>query len=347
MAGLAAHLALRYEVSIGMQGVRSRALAVKQLSLEQWHNCLRQLDRYSYFVTPEFANAWATHVWRDAQPMAWRVDAANQAWRLVVAMSTPSSRLGTQVLTAMPMGAYGTAGQGTMPPRWQDRVMMELRRPHRDSIELTMDPMDEVGPAAAPGPHVVGTVQAWAIDLRQGYVHWQQHQLEKTVRRQLRLATEHGLRTVAAGDADVPLFLSLHARAMKPPQGTTSGHHSEPFVRQLLLHSELGEAKLYLTYLDSQPIAGGLQLRGKQDALAWIGWLDREHAQLHANVHRHAQAIQDLCASGFTSYNLGAAPGLPSVAQFKRKLGAKPIDYEVLRWTNRPLARLRKWVGRA
>jgi len=81
--------------------------------------------------------------------------------------------------------------------------------------------------------------------------------------------------------------------------------------------------------------------------MAWIGAMDRDHAPLNGNANRHHAVVHDLVALGVTTYNLGAAPGLPSVAAFKHRLGAQPVRYHRLVWRSRFWSKVRSWHERS
>lgn len=318
-------------------------LRVETLRRAQWVESLRQLPSHAYFVSPGFIDVWIEHHAPQARARALRVVAADGAWRIAAFVETASSRFGTRAYTGAPDGGYGTAGTGTMPDGWAESLVDALAGPLTDSVELTLEP-DAIGasPSDAEAP-----MQTWIVDISRGYEHWHDQQIDKAVRRQLRIAEQRGVRTTTSDDPrDVDAFIALYARAVgDEPAGRP--RHPEAFLRGLLQGRGPGEAKLCLTKVGATTIAGGIQLRGGTAALAWIGCYDRDFADHHPNVHRHATAIRDLCAIGASQYNLGAAPGLPNVAQFKRKLGAAPAPYCTLRWENEMLRTLRRIVRRS
>ena len=89
---------------------------------------------------------------------------------------------------------------------------------------------------------------------------------------------------------------------------------------------------------------GGYLLYGRNDAMAWIGAMDREFSRVNPTENRHDKVIADLYKEGVPWYNLGGCEGLTGVSSFKKKIGAVPIPYHVLYWRSRPLSGLARFM---
>jgi hypothetical protein len=315
-------------------------MLVEPLSRAEWTSSLARLPGYAPFVSPHFLDSWAREHRTGTRPRPWRITDRSGAWRLAVLAELSTSRFGTRALIA-PEGGYATAGTGPMPARWLHTLLCSIRSMSTDNVELVLDPQDVVGPGDAPGLQVAHE-QAWIIDLRVGAEVWLREALDRRTRRQLALAESNGVVTQRCGAEGLDDFETLYRRELRATPARAT--YSTRFLRNLL---DSGLATLYISRHEGRPIAGGLLLQGGNQALAWIGCFDREQAHLHGNLHRHSVVIRDLCAEGVASYNLGAAPGLPGVACFKRKLGAVPHPYVTVAWRNPWLHGLRRALGRS
>lgn len=318
-------------------------MGLEALSLVEWRQALESLPSYPFFAAPRFLASWASHYSPDARPRAWRLREATGAWRLAAVLETRTSRFGTRALIA-PEGGYGVTGAGRMQQGWSGRLMQGLRHRGIDSIDLVLAPGEQAD--AIDGHHVSCAKQdAWIIDLSSGVRGWLEAGLDKRVRRQLRICETAGVRTAREGPAALDEFYEVYAQALhdNPARAT----YSKAFLADLICSDGPGAVDLYMTRHNGRTIAAGMLLRGGQQAIAWIGCFDRENAHLHGNLHRHYTVISELAQARIAAYNLGAAPGLPDVARFKRKLGAQPQPYSVMRWRNPLLGRIRRLLGRA
>ena len=199
---------------------------------------------------------------------------------------------------------------------WVERAVRELRRYRTDSIELVLGPAEHPAPSAT-GALKVRDREAWIIDLGGGVQRWRDCQVNKRVRRQLRICEDEGVSTTRHGIDGLDALYDLYERAVR--QNTNRAHYRKEFLADLMTALSPGEAIIYLTHHQDRTIAGGILLRGDRDALAWIGCFDKAIAHLHGNLHRHYTVIRDLEADGVVGYNLGAAPNLPEVTRFKQK----------------------------
>ncbi|MCC6198195.1 MAG: GNAT family N-acetyltransferase [Burkholderiales bacterium] len=307
-----------------------------------WQRALESLPAYSFFATPRFVNAWIRHFDPTARARVARIRHAGGGWRLAAFVESRISRLGTLALVGVPDGGYGVVGAGPMPPEWLAAMCSVLGTSRVETIELT------IGPGLQEGePRGVWHAEqtAWMIDTHEGFDAWWNGCLDKRVRRQITRSEEEGVRTRACGVEGLDAFFAMYEQSLRANPKRT---HSYPkaFLRDLIDGRGPGEASLYLTYRGDCVIAGGLLLRGGSEALAWIGAMDRSQGAVYGNENRHTSVLRDLVASGARRYNLGAAPALPEVAAFKRKLGAQPVPYHIVRWQSPLWARLRTWQGR-
>jgi hypothetical protein len=322
-----------------------RVCRVTELDQRAWVDALEAAHRYSFFVTPRYLRTWAHHFADDAPTRAIKIVApAGLGWRLIAFVDLPSSRrLRTRRLVAAPEGGYGVAGVGAMPENWLQDVLQQLTTLRNESVEITTSPVlwDE---STMTNAIARDDQEAWVIDLGLGADAWIAS-LDKRVRRQLRISEERGVHTQRSTVDDLDVFYQLYRGAVdNDPERNVL--YSKSFLADLMRESGPGDAALYLARFQGEIIAGGFLLHGKAEALAWIGAMDRRFGALHANVNRHVAVARDLVDAGVTAYNLGAAPGLPEVAEFKRRLGATAQPYATLVAYNPLWTRLRRWSAR-
>lgn len=310
----------------------------------EWTRALATLPSYSFFATPRFINACSKHLVDHAQPRVARVIDADGSWLLAAFLQCQASRLGTCTLVGAPERCYAIAGRGRVGEGWLDALRAALAGPRVESIELTIGPGVIIDERVSPR-FDISSQDTWVIELNSGLDGWLSNRLDKRVRRQIRKSEADGVHTVACGIEGLDDFYALYERVTET-DWTRSRRYSKAFLRDLICADGPGNVSLYLTYHGNRLIAGGFLVRGGTEALAWIGAMDRECAALNGNANRHHAVIRDLIALGATSYNLGAAPGLPLVAAFKRKLGAEPRRYHTVVWRNRFWSLARAWQGR-
>jgi hypothetical protein len=123
-------------------------------------------------------------------------------------------------LVGAPEGGYATAGVGEMPPDWPQFVMRRLCRPWTEAVELTLEPGTS---AAAPLQSLrQRPMQAWMIDISRGLAHWLDHQIDRRVRRQVRISEDQGVATSSYGSDGLDCFLDLYGRALERKRSTDS-----------------------------------------------------------------------------------------------------------------------------
>jgi CelD/BcsL family acetyltransferase involved in cellulose biosynthesis len=317
---------------------------MRALTYDEWARSLDALPSYPFFCSPRYLDAWVRHHAPRGRVLAFSFHENTDAWRLVALVETGTSRFGTVALTAAPEGGYGTAGVGRMHARWAEQALLSLRRYRIDCIEFVLGPGEHAAPSST-GALEVGERAAWIVDLAGGAQRWLDRQLDKRVRRQLRICEHEGVVTTRHGIDGLDDFYELYERAVR--QDTNRAPYSKPFLADLVTPGSPGQAIIYLTRHQDRTIAAGILLRGRSDALAWIGCFDKATPHLHGNLHRHYTVIRDLAADGVAAYNLGAAPNLPEVARFKQKLGATPQPYRIVIWRNPVLSRMRRLLRRS
>jgi hypothetical protein len=111
----------------------------------------------------------------------------------------------------------------------------------------------------------------------------------------------------------------------------------EPLERFEMIANALGEVcRVYVAWLDGQPVAASILLIFKQNAVAYRSTSIKELAHpVRANDMLQSVMIQEACRVGCRYYHRGESGGVASLMQFKSGFGATPVpfkDYSIERF---------------
>lgn len=322
------------------------AARVEYLASDAWSRYLLECERFSFFSTPQFNQAWADSFAPGSRVHALKVMIGEHASLLLPLIEVSSSRrLPLKSVVCGPEWTGVAAGHLDGASATVARsVAAAVRGFLVENVSITIDPLCALDLS---GLTAQGFEESWqdayVVRLAKGHEAWLAC-LDKAVRRQIQRSAEHGLETRSGGVELLDVFHELyrhsaehHGRRMVYPKA---------FLARLLASPGVGRAQLYLTYRGESCVAGGLVAIGRREAVAWIGARVHGPAGLNANENRHAHVIQDLCREGIDAYNLGANPGLAGVAAFKTKLAAAAVPYVTYTWRNKLVSVLRGWSAR-
>ncbi len=97
--------------------------------------------------------------------------------------------------------------------------------------------------------------------------------------------------------------------------------------------------RLWIAYRAGSPVAGIVVLLGR-NASYTRGAMDKALCgPVAANELLHWHAIQEACAAGCRSYQMGESGASSNLARFKEKLGARPVKYAEYRFERAPITR--------
>lgn len=174
-------------------------------------------------------------------------------------------------------------------------------------------------------------------------------------RRGIRLAERAGVRVEIDRSGDLlPDYYRLYLRSLERWAGRQHepaalarfrGRRRDPRSKLAALSSFLGkDFVIALAYVDGQPAAGTITLLG-QAAHYTRGAMDVEVAgRTHAADLAQWEVIQLACDLGCRRFHLGESGQSASLAQYKEKLGARPVDYAELRLERLPYTALDRRV---
>jgi hypothetical protein len=244
----------------------------------------------------------------------------------------------TAVLASWPYGwGYGglIASDGRVTESDVTTVLHDLAGSGALRISLSPSPFQDAWEAAAPVARSRTDYLIHALDLTPGReAIWRAY--SGNVRRSVRRAERAGLE-VRRDDtgALLPVFADLYRVSVRR-WATASGrptslallqHHiSEPPRRLAALAAALGPSLVvWGAFLDGQPVAAIVVVRGCSHVLYWRGAMDRDlAARTHANALLHDRAIEEAIAEGACCYSFGESDPASGLAGYKAKFGAQP-----------------------
>ena len=257
--------------------------------------------------------------------------------------------------TSWGMGGLVGAGLDTDMVR---AVLADLRATGRQRIAIRPDPLDFPAWADAVNPSVtLISRRAHVIDLTGGAdAVWSK--MSKSARRGTRLAERAGVRvetdrTGALLKDYYRLFLlSVNRWAERQHEPQALAHfrarRRDPLAKLQAMADTLGKAfAVTLAYIDDQPAFGSITLLG-QTAHDTRAAMDRERiGATCAGDLVQWRTVQLACDLGCTTYHLGESGASASLAQYKEKFGAEPVDYAELRLERLPYTRADQTVRSA
>jgi hypothetical protein len=302
---------------------------------------------------PEHAPEWvdalcAAGPYRDASRYYRLSDGREFVLPLVARTGLPG--LGGSLLSyPSSWGMGGLAGSG-LDAEVVRSVLADLRRIGSQRIAIRADPLDFPSwQAAADSSVTLLSRRAHVIDLTGGAdAVWSK--MSKSARRGTRLAERAGVqvetdRTGALLEDYYRLFLlsvDRWAERQHEPRALAQfrARRRDPLAKLQAMAETLGKAfAVTLAYVDDQPAFGSITLLG-QTAHDTRAAMDKEliGATCAGDLvqWRTVQLASDL---GCTAYHLGESGRSASLAQYKEKFGAEPVDYAELRLERLPYTR--------
>lgn len=176
------------------------------------------------------------------------------------------------------------------------------------------------------------------LDLRPGFESlWKS--FSRTNRKKFRRAERAG---VATRRHDTPEarhdYYGLYEAATR-----SWGYSQPPFPRELfdaLLSADAAE--LWLAYLDEEPIAGEIWLRGSDDFFAFTAAMDARHTAVGPGNAVRCAAIESASQRQVSYVDFGASIGLAGVEAFKESFGAQKRKFRSVELQSRSYRRLER-----
>jgi hypothetical protein len=198
---------------------------------------------------------------------------------------------------------------------------------------------------------------AHALDLTGGWDTVWTSRFTGSARTAVRKAERQGLRVESDDNARLlPAFYQLYEQSIlrwgDSRLGRWRSRRSDPLSKFRHVIERVGPmAKIWVAWHGDSPVASIVTLEWGDNVNYWRGAMDADLAgPTRANYLLHRLAIEEACVAGRTTYHMGETAPSSSLAQFKSRFGARPVDYVELRLERLPVtaigARTRSLLGR-
>lgn len=160
---------------------------------------------------------------------------------------------------------------------------------------------------------------------------------ERRCRKAIRRAGEEGVevsrdRSDQAAHAHWELIRSRFEEWKPNPKMTYE------FIRDCVQYPN---GRLYLARKKDRTVGTVLGFASRSELFLWQGSRAREEYPIGTENLLIARMIEDACAEGIRTVDLGASLGDPGIEKFKESFGAEKTEYTILKWTH-PFLRLFK-----
>jgi hypothetical protein len=199
--------------------------------------------------------------------------------------------------------------------------------------------------------------RAHVVDLSEG-IEGLAARLPPVTRRNLRIAERRGVRIEVDRDGSLlPVFRRLYGASVDRWAAKTNepvalarwrAARYDPPGKFEAIARHMGQAfRLYIAHVGDDPVAAIMVTFGRT-ANYIRGAMDRDRAApVRANDLMHWTAIQAACNAGCGYYHMGDSGASTSLARFKERLGAVPVDYADLRLERYPITPVDRALRRA
>jgi serine/alanine adding enzyme len=150
--------------------------------------------------------------------------------------------------------------------------------------------------------------------------------LDKKVRNQIRKAEKSGLTCVSGGEELLDPFYAIFARNMRDLGTPVYGRR----LFAEILRQQPEDARLYLVYLQDEPVAGGLSYAYGHTVEVPSASSLREHRALCPNHLMYWSIIQGAISAGSSCFDFGRSTPGDGTYAFKEQWGARavPLHWE-------------------
>ncbi len=335
------------------QEVRRASLALApESSRQEWSGLVEADPTGLVSQSPEWLDALTRMGYEDAS----RSFLSERGARMVLPLAR---RLGQMPRTLAPLASMPAAwGMGGLlaeePPSVRDvsRVVDELASMPSVQITIRPNPLHAARWAAATRRPRITTIRrrAHVLDLSGGDEQIWSTSFSSGARRAVRKAENAGLEIRAGSSPELlsdfqalfELSLRRWAETQNEPVALARmrAYRRDPPAKFLHVADVIPRGlRIWLAYHGETPVAGLIVLLGR-NASYTRGAMDIANGSgLGANELLHWNAIREACAQGCNHYHLGETGTSVSLARFKEKLGAQPLDYEEYRIERLPITR--------
>ena len=299
--------------------------------------------------------------WVDAMCACERVEDASRLYetergaRIVLPMVRRKgawpSRLAPQASMPMAWGMGGMVVDGAPTEAELAAVVADVASAPALRTQIRPNPLhDDHWRAASEYGAVIVPRRAHVVDLSPGADEiWKS--MKSEARRAVRKAERSGVEvefasgTRLVGDFYRLLELSVERWAAQQHEPLTlarwRSQRRDPLEKFEKMTASLGDAmRIWVARLDGAPVAASVVLKGA-NVNDTRGAMDKKRiGNSCANDLVEWMTIKDACESGCRRLHLGESGSSRSLARFKEKWGARPVDYGEYRFERLPLSRM-------
>ena len=199
---------------------------------------------------------------------------------------------------------------------------------------LALGRLGPYGPASGTiGPHVGGSSDKPARDLKAGWRGSHDSSVKKAVRAGVRI-------DVASGLDDWRAYFAAYEDSLRRWGARTSSTYPWALFEALASSSDQ-RVRLWLARLDGAVVAGALCLDGRQVVSYWHGAAVSNQLAVRPVNLLLETAILDAMERGFAGFDLGPSGGHQGVEAFKRTFAPDPVAFSVVARESAVVAALR------
>jgi hypothetical protein len=303
---------------------------IDRLGLDEWRAFDDAFPAPTFFARPAWAMALA-EISPSLHPVLLRIEPRRGVPVLLPAMEQTGA-LGLRHYCAFPLGGYTCFLREDGAVASADAATASLRELSRyaHSVELVPWPLAPAPRTGSGGAHLTAVV-----DLRDG-IEAALANVDGTFRRMAGQAVRRGVVCEPSpGEDAVSTYYELLCESAK------RWGIPEPVERRKLIEALVRyggrDVEIWFARAEGRAIAGGVVFYGSEEFFFWSAAMLTEYGRLRPSNALNFALLRAASQRNMRWYNLGSSEGLPSVARFKKDLGARDIAYNEIRSTRIPL----------
>lgn len=247
-----------------------------------------------------------------------------------------------------------TSSLSSMPPAWGMGGLISEAPPSVELVRTVMHDLQQLGylsvnirpnprhaaiwAAARPQGYTARSRRAHVLDLRGGFDHVWAQRFNARTRNNISKAERSGVEVEFDTTGRLlPAFYELFeysllrwADAQNEPHWLARwrGHQRDPLSKLQTIAAHMGSmCRIGLARIEGRPAAAIMVLEGRNANYSRAVMNQDLVRNLGVNELLHRHAISHAIDSGCSFYHMGESGQSESLARFKEKLGAEPIDY--------------------
>lgn len=300
----------------------------QELALREWEAFDKAHPAPTFTARPAWARAWC-EANNGVEPMPMRCT-FDDGGSLIVPLIRERTRFGWRVATGMPWNEsiviLGSNGHIAGNERCVTALRFIASRVASGSLTITLWPLCAQGEICMDGTDRRDEVSV--IDLADGA----EAAIERIDGRTRRMAGQAARKGVTCSRADPDGDLNVYFGILE--DAAKRWGRDRPTITRALLEGVFAhagnDAELWLAYYNRNPIAGGVVLYGgsqNHEMYFWSAAMRGDSTQLRPSNALNLTLIRAAAERGARWYNMGSSFGLPGVAEFKDRLGARRVGY--------------------